>query len=85
MSVPAALVQGEFKLDHGDVLLLYTDGVTEAKSAAGELFGSERLSEVVRRCGDLTAPEIKEKVLAEVLAFTSVQDDDITLLVVKRK
>jgi len=85
MSVPAALVEEEFKLDSGDVLLLYTDGVTEAHNAEGDMFGNARLVETLGRFGHLAAIEIKEKILAEVLAFSAVQDDDITLLVVKQK
>jgi serine phosphatase RsbU (regulator of sigma subunit) len=80
-----AVVEREFTMEHDDVLLLYTDGVTEAQNAEGEMFGLDRLRDVVECYGDLQAVEIKEKILKEVLAFSSQQDDDITLLVVKRK
>jgi sigma-B regulation protein RsbU (phosphoserine phosphatase) len=68
----------------GDVLLLYTDGITEARSPAGELFGIERLDRVLAGC-DGGARQIVERILAAVERFTGGRpaSDDRTLLAAK--
>jgi serine phosphatase RsbU (regulator of sigma subunit) len=75
------------KLEPGDVVVIFTDGVTEAVNAANEMFGDERLEELVRANAHLSAEEIKTCVLDEVLSFTRglPQGDDITLIVLKIK
>lgn len=71
-------------LDIGDILVLYTDGITEARSKAGEFFGSERLSQVIRDNKNLSSQEIVEKIYKEVQKFTLKNlQDDFTLLVIK--
>ena len=66
----------------GDFLLLYTDGITEARGTSGELFGVERLDEVIAKCTG-GARELVEMVLTEVDRFTDRRPatDDRTLLV----
>jgi sigma-B regulation protein RsbU (phosphoserine phosphatase) len=68
----------------GDVLLLYTDGVTEARSPGGELFGLERLDDVLRSC-DAGAGELIGCLLEAVHHFTDgrAPGDDRTLLAAK--
>ncbi len=72
----------------GDVLVLYTDGVTEAMGAAGEEFGLLRLQAVVAEAaeGGASARDILKAVVGAVGAFTSglPQTDDFTLCVVRR-
>jgi serine phosphatase RsbU (regulator of sigma subunit) len=70
----------------GDVLLLYTDGVTEAMNLARELFGDERLSEVLHANHHRSPQEVINAVLAAVAAFAGGQSqtDDITMVVLKR-
>lgn len=70
-------------LDPGDVLLFYTDGVTEAMAPDGELFGDERLRAILTACADREPNDIRETILATVRAFAPVQRDDITLLIMK--
>jgi sigma-B regulation protein RsbU (phosphoserine phosphatase) len=70
-------------LDPGDVLLFYTDGVTEAMSPAGELFGDERLHHLLAANADQEPDQIRKTILAHVRAFAPVQRDDITLLILK--
>ncbi len=66
----------------GDRLLLYTDGITEARNAAGEEFGDDRLGEVAVRARTRPADAMKDYVMQEVQAFTSgAFDDDATLIV----
>ncbi len=74
------------QLGPGEVLLLYTDGITEALNERGEFFQSERLLEVVRANLGRSAQEIRDALLAEVHQFTGhgPQFDDITLLIVAR-
>lgn len=69
----------------GDVLVLYSDGITEAFSPAGELFGTERLLKALFENSSLGPGEIKESILAclnEHLSGGRVEDD-LTLVVVK--
>ena len=76
----------EASLKPGDSLLLYTDGITDARNRLGEDFGEERLVELVGRLPDrLSADEIVKSVADEVSRFTDGADsmDDITLLALK--
>jgi DNA-binding NarL/FixJ family response regulator len=69
----------------GDVLVMYTDGVTDAQDAHGQFYGEQRLLQVIRRC-NCPAQETLEVILEDVDHFTggTPQADDITLLVVRR-
>ena len=75
-----------FRLAPGETLLLYTDGVTEAMSAAGECYGSKRLLDAVRGAGAATPRGLVDAVVAAVAAHvgTADQNDDLTLLAVAR-
>jgi sigma-B regulation protein RsbU (phosphoserine phosphatase) len=67
----------------GDVLALYTDGITEAMSGE-ELFGEERLKDVIRARKDGSAAEIVRGIRETVGAFAGGEpDDDLTVVVVK--
>jgi serine phosphatase RsbU (regulator of sigma subunit)/CheY-like chemotaxis protein len=78
--------QRVIKLFPGDVLLLYTDGVTEAQNPAGDFFGEERLLDVIFRQRGAPAREIQSAVMETVRAFVGDQarQDDIALMVVCR-
>jgi sigma-B regulation protein RsbU (phosphoserine phosphatase) len=69
----------------GDTVLVYTDGVTEAADAAGELFGRKRLISTLRDFHPLTAAGAVERVIADVGFFTgeSPRADDVTVLAVR--
>ncbi len=69
----------------GEILLLYTDGVTEALSPSGEEFGRERLSEAVKQRADLNARELIASVQQRVLEWTDGvgSNDDETFFVIK--
>jgi sigma-B regulation protein RsbU (phosphoserine phosphatase) len=84
--------QAEVQLEPGDVLVLYTDGITEARNGQGALFGEERLVESVTAKLDSTgsrrpsAQEIQDAILADVHRFAGdvPQSDDIALAVLIR-
>jgi len=69
----------------GDLLIFYTDGITDANSPAGEFFGSERLRETVCAAGGLGADDMCDHIFEHVDQFQTgaVQHDDMALLVVK--
>ena len=71
----------------GDVVFIFSDGVTEATNGSDQMFGDERLQDLVRRNIDHSAQEIKDLVMSEVLAFTHgvPQGDDITVVALKMK
>ena len=71
----------------GDLLVLYTDGITEARNSEGEDFGFERLSRLVDEAHDLPAAELVKLVIEALYTFTGTRNinDDYTLLVVKFK
>ena len=73
-------------LNPGDMLVLYTDGVTEAINAAEEEFGVEHLTEIITASRHKPAPEILANVDRAVTAFVAGQPqfDDLTLVVAKR-
>jgi len=74
------------KLELGDALLLYTDGVTEARGAGGELFGTERLESVLKDAAEKEPEAILDVVRASVREFTggTRNEDDVTMVAVKR-
>ena len=78
--------QGTTHIAPGDVLLLYTDGITEAQNAQEAFFDEDRLREVVRANLGRSARDIQDSVIAQVGAFVgdASQSDDITLMVVVR-
>jgi sigma-B regulation protein RsbU (phosphoserine phosphatase) len=67
----------------GDLLLLFSDGITEARNDAGEPFGETRVIDVVRRVCALPAEGIVEAVFAEVDAYSRARFDDQTVVVLK--
>lgn len=73
----------EVQLNSGDKLLLFTDGVTEARNAAGEEFGEQRLEECLRVYRGRNAAELRSFILDEVKEFCANKfDDDAALMVV---
>lgn len=75
------------KLEPNDVLVVFSDGVTEAVDTTNQLFGDRRLEQLVRESVGLSAKDIKDRIEREVLEFTRglPQGDDITLIALKMK
>ncbi len=68
----------------GDVLVLYTDGVTEVANDKGEMLGVERFQEIVGRLRERPAREILDGVFAAVRGFGDSGQDDVTVVVIKK-
>lgn len=76
------------QLDDGDLLTFYTDGITESADRQGDLFGRDRLAEVLRRERDRGTPaaEVCDSVLKAVRRFRrGAPDDDQTVVVIRAK
>jgi phosphoserine phosphatase RsbU/P len=75
--------QASIRLRPGDRLLFYTDGITEARSAAGEEYGEDRLTAACLASRGLPAEALKDALLADVGTFCAGQfDDDATLIAI---
>jgi serine phosphatase RsbU (regulator of sigma subunit) len=81
------IAQEEVRLNSGDVVVLYTDGITEAENINKDFYGLERLCDVVVKNRHNSAEEIKEIVIDDVRQHIGSQKvfDDITLVVLKQK
>lgn len=82
-----AYQSGEIRLEPGDALALYTDGVTEAFDTQGEQFGRERLETALRElAGAEDARSLLQGITSRVAGFSKgrPQSDDLTLMVIKR-
>lgn len=81
------IAQASVTLDPGDVVVFYTDGLTEASNAHLEEFGEARLQAVIRQHATESADQLQTAILAAVEVFVgdAPQFDDLTLLVVKRQ
>ncbi len=76
---------GTVDLNPGDLLVFYTDGVTEAVNPSMELFGEDRLNALLLENADLPADGILETIINSVYQFAEgrPQEDDITLIIMK--
>jgi sigma-B regulation protein RsbU (phosphoserine phosphatase) len=83
--VAPMLVEREFHLAPGEVLCLITDGVVEATGRSGELFGEDRLTALLGAPGPTTASQLLATVFEQVEAFTAVQTDDVTSVILRRQ
>ncbi len=74
-------------LDKGDILLIYTDGITEAMNPEREEFGELRLLNAIKKYRDLDAESFSDALMDEIKKFTrkAPQSDDITFIVIKEK
>jgi len=79
------LEEKQIALQTGDVIVFYTDGITEAMNAASDLFGEPRLSRIIEEHGHLESGELRERILREIEAFVGAADqhDDMTMILIK--
>jgi sigma-B regulation protein RsbU (phosphoserine phosphatase) len=82
--IRASTVDRHFELAAGDLMVLYSDGITEARSANGEMFGVDRLAATVQAVRDQSVDGIRDALLSAVTAWAVDQDDDMTVLVARQ-
>ncbi|MDP9150587.1 MAG: PP2C family protein-serine/threonine phosphatase, partial [Myxococcota bacterium] len=80
-----ALVDSALALGPADVMVLHTDGVTEAMNASGVQFGVDRLCAIIDRVASQSAAAIRDHIVYSVRRWTSVQQDDVSVVVVRRR
>jgi len=68
-----------------DIILIGTDGISESRNKNGEMFGQERLRDIIRHHADASAKTIRDTVISSIQHFRgqAPQEDDVTLVVVK--
>lgn len=83
-TIDHALFDDELALDDGDMIVLYTDGVTEARNGRGEQFGPDRLHSIVREAGDGDPRRLRDAVIDAVRRWSDdVPADDVTILTLR--
>ncbi len=75
------------RLEPGDAMVFYSDGIVEAQNASGEVLGYERFEKTIARHGGLPVEAMQKAILDEVQAFLGSQpvEDDVTLVIVQMK
>jgi serine phosphatase RsbU (regulator of sigma subunit) len=81
--IDRATTDTELRLEKGDQLVAYTDGITEARNQAGEVFGIDRLRREVASAGDVSPAEVCDRVWSEVNAWCARPDDDMSLVSIR--
>ncbi len=71
-------------MDEGDVALFFTDGATEAMNARSEMYGEDRLGAVLASVAERPLDEALEVLFSDIAAFRAVQDDDVTMMLVRK-
>jgi sigma-B regulation protein RsbU (phosphoserine phosphatase) len=81
----ATYEQDTMRLDPGDLLIAYSDGVTEALNAEGQEFGDERLLGCIEHSRDQSPADLLDRLLSAVRQFASgaAQNDDVTAMVLR--
>jgi sigma-B regulation protein RsbU (phosphoserine phosphatase) len=69
------------RLERGDRLLLYTDGILEATDASGDFLGHDALCSLLRKTSGLSSSQAADSIISSVRQFSAKQDDDLTVLV----
>lgn len=75
----------EIKLKDGDILAMFTDGITEARNSLGEYYGLDRLKELIKKFKTLKASDIIENIYHKIEEFSNIAElhDDLTMIIVK--
>jgi sigma-B regulation protein RsbU (phosphoserine phosphatase) len=76
----------QIELEKGDIVLIYSDGITDAKNEANEFFGAHRLLQILPKINELSTQEIGEKILKEIYNFIvdTPLYDDLSIVIMKR-
>jgi len=81
----AVLQDVRIPIDPGDIVLLYTDGITEAENDGGEMFGEQRLRELLLQKAHLSLKRLGNAIFTSVIGFQHEQKDDISLVLLKNR
>ncbi|HMY65084.1 MAG TPA: PP2C family protein-serine/threonine phosphatase, partial [Leptospiraceae bacterium] len=73
-----------FSLNPGDTALLFTDGITELGASEKKMYGDEKLKEGLKKYSHLPIKEIIDKIVKEAIAEFPKQEDDITLVIIRK-
>jgi serine phosphatase RsbU (regulator of sigma subunit) len=76
---------GHLHLEEGDLLVLYTDGITEAMNGEGALYGVERLASTIEAVQTESVHHIRDHVIDDVARWSTQITDDITLVVIRHR
>jgi serine phosphatase RsbU (regulator of sigma subunit) len=82
--IKESLPEVTVEINTGDIVLLFTDGLTEATNAAGEMFDQAGLEQALNKYADLPVRKLRDKVIEEVMSYQDKQLDDMTLVVIKK-
>lgn len=82
---PFAFESAQLPVAPGSKLFIFTDGITEARNAGGELYGTQRITETVRRLAAANASSARDQLLEDLAVFcgNTPAEDDLTLLVIE--
>lgn len=83
--LPVSIPQRQIDVQSGDVFVLHSDGIYETRNAEDEVYGLERLIEIVRTDGHGTAESLRDAIMADVERFRGsvLPDDDVTVVVAR--
>ncbi|AKT36892.1 PP2C family protein-serine/threonine phosphatase [Chondromyces crocatus] len=81
--IGAVVVDSRVQLADGDVMVLYTDGITEARNEEGRQYGLEPVAKTVESFGKETVERIRDEILLGVASWAVAPEDDVTLLVLR--
>jgi sigma-B regulation protein RsbU (phosphoserine phosphatase) len=77
----ASYSTGVHKLQPGDRVVMYTDGILEASNAAGDLFGQHTLCDLLTKTRPLSPKMAADAIISSVRRWSAKQDDDLTVLI----
>jgi serine phosphatase RsbU (regulator of sigma subunit) len=84
-SLDGAITDAEVALEPGDVMLLFTDGITEAIDAAGVMFGEDRVAALLRSHARGDLGELVKALVEAALRHSRRQEDDVTIVALRRR
>ena len=87
LGIDVSFPESSFTAENGDIILLYTDGLTESMNENMEAFGIERVKTVLAKYSDLSASKILENLLFELEKFTDgvPKTDDVSVVILKKE
>jgi sigma-B regulation protein RsbU (phosphoserine phosphatase) len=77
----AAYSTAVHKLEAGDRIVMYTDGILEASNTAGDFFGHDALCDLLTKVRGLSTEMVADSIISSVRQWSAKQDDDLTVLV----